>query len=459
MKYPLRTHRSGTFLSSPIPMQATFGEFLLALRRAGLKVSADEALTAHRALRLLGYADRRRLRDGLRCVLVRAAQQAAAFDAAFDRFFPAAPAASTTRSEPTNGGGGQGAVPDTGTVPDLALTAADLARLQQASRELATEQIEHIGQRHVYRHRLLRAAGGEALQAAQAEAHEAGDSEKAAALARRRQALEAAAQRHLQRQLELHGQPRRRAEHERQLLERRLDRLDLSDRHELQALAQRLARELVGRQAPRRRAARRGQLDLRASLRANAGYGGTLMALKWRSRRVDRPRLVVLCDTSRSVAMHAGMLMLFLRLLREAVGELRVFGFCSDLVEVTERLTNEDIEAAVATALAAPPRGYTDYGQSLASLLAEHADAVDRRTTVLILGDARCNDLPPRAELLGRLARRGKAIHWLNTEPRSRWNQGDSVIGQYRVHLRSLHECTTLGQLHAAVGGILRSAR
>ncbi len=440
-------------------MQATFGEFLLALRRAGLEISTDEALAAHRALRLLGYADRRRLRDGLRCVLVRAAHQAPAFDEVFDRFFPSAPGAATQPSEPTNGGNGQDPTQAERAAPDPALTAADLARLQQASRALATEQIEHLGQRHVYRHRLLRAAGGEALQAAQAQAREAGDTDQAAALGRRRQALEAAAQQHLQRQLELHGQPRRRAEHERQLLDRRLDRLDLSDRRELQTLAQRLARELAGRQAPIRRAARRGQLDLRASLRANAGHGGTLVALKWRSRRVDRPRLVALCDTSRSVAVHAGMLMLFLRLLREAVGELRVFGFCSDLVEVTEPLAGDDIEAAVAAALAAPPRGYTDYGQSLASLLTEHADAIDRRTNVLILGDARCNDLPPRAELLGRLARRGKAIHWLNTEPESRWDQGDSVIGQYRVHLRSLQECTTLGQLHAAVGGVLRSAR
>jgi uncharacterized protein with von Willebrand factor type A (vWA) domain len=169
--------------------------------------------------------------------------------------------------------------------------------------------------------------------------------------------------------------------------------------------------------------------------------------------------VVALCDTSRSVAVHAGMLMLFLRLLREALGELRVFGFCSDLVEVTGALAGADTEQAVAAALAAPPQGYTDYGQSLASLLDAHGDAIDRRTSVLILGDARCNDLPPRVELLGRLARRSKAIHWLNTEPRKRWDQGDSVIGQYRVHLRSLQACTTLGQLHAAVGGVLRAAR
>ncbi|HJO34635.1 MAG TPA: VWA domain-containing protein [Gammaproteobacteria bacterium] len=440
-------------------MQATFGEFLLALRRAGLSISADEALAAHRALRLLGYADRRRLRDGLRCVLVRAAHQAAAFDAAFDRFFPAAPAAAGAPAEPTNGSEGPDLAPDAGAARDASLTPVDLARLQQAGRALATEQIEHLGQRHVYRHRLLRAAGGEALQAAQAEAREAGDSARAAALERRHAALAAAAQQHLQRQLELHGEPRRRAEHERQLLERRLDRLDLSDRRELQAMAQRLARELAGRAAPVRHAARRGQLDLRASLRANAGHGGTLVSLKWRRRRLDRPRLVALCDTSRSVAVHAGMLMLFLRLLREALGELRVFGFCSDLVEVTGALAGADTEQAVAAALAAPPQGYTDYGQSLASLLDAHGDAIDRRTSVLILGDARCNDLPPRVELLGRLARRSKAIHWLNTEPRKRWDQGDSVIGQYRVHLRSLQACTTLGQLHAAVGGVLRAAR
>jgi uncharacterized protein with von Willebrand factor type A (vWA) domain len=91
--------------------------------------------------------------------------------------------------------------------------------------------------------------------------------------------------------------------------------------------------------------------------------------------------------------------------------------------------------------------GHSDYGNSLERFLERFGREVTPRTTVIVTGDARNNYRPARAELLGDLAARARAVYWLNPEPRSYWDTGDSVMSRYSAWCDGVFEVRTLRQL------------
>ena len=73
---------------------------------------------------------------------------------------------------------------------------------------------------------------------------------------------------------------------------------------------------------------------------------------------------------------------------------------------------------------------------------------------MLILGDARNNYHPARAEVLEEISSRVKALYWLNPEPSAYWDSGDSIVKLYAPHCDDVLECRTLRQLEDFVGGL-----
>src|SRR5262249_27162337 len=96
----------------------------------------------------------------------------------------------------------------------------------------------------------------------------------------------------------------------------------------------------------------------------------------------------------------------------------------------------------------------SDFGRVLGELSAEPR-VLTPSTLLLVLGDARNNRLPPRADLLRAIADRVQRIVWLVPQPRARWNTGDSVIGRYAPSCAAVVECLDLGGLVRAVRAVL----
>jgi uncharacterized protein with von Willebrand factor type A (vWA) domain len=72
-------------------------------------------------------------------------------------------------------------------------------------------------------------------------------------------------------------------------------------------------------------------------------------------------------------------------------------------------------------------------------------------TLVVILGDARNNRRPPRADLVRALRSRVQQLVWVVPEPRARWNTGDSVLAAYAPWCDAVYECVDLDGLARAV--------
>jgi uncharacterized protein with von Willebrand factor type A (vWA) domain len=237
---------------------------------------------------------------------------------------------------------------------------------------------------------------------------------------------------------------------------RAIDRLDPHDQARMKTLVAKLAKRLADRHSRRRRLKNRGVLDVRKTIRRATAHDGVPFNLAWKVKKRDRPKIVVLCDVSGSVARYVSFLLMLLYALHEKVADLRAFAFAARLADVDEDLRDNDVEDAMIKILRRCG-GSTDYGKALDELMEEHGGAIDRRTTVLILGDARSNYGNPRLDLFRELADRSKRIVWLNPELPALWGYGDSCIPQYRPFCTTLTHCATVTDIERAIDDILKA--
>ena len=101
----------------------------------------------------------------------------------------------------------------------------------------------------------------------------------------------------------------------------------------------------------------------------------------------------------------------------------------------------------------------TDYGRSLADFMHAQETRLDRRTTVIILGDGRSNYADPRLDLMRAVNDRARAVIWLNPEPETYWGQGDSKMDVYRRFCTVAKTCNTLAELERIIEDVLRTYR
>jgi hypothetical protein len=241
------------------------------------------------------------------------------------------------------------------------------------------------------------------------------------------------------------------------LMQARLAGLDRRDQERMRILVRNLARQLATQYGRNRRRKLRGKLDARRTIRRNMAWDGVPFLTVWKTKKIDRPKVMVLCDVSGSVAVFAQFLLLFLHSLNEALASLRAFAFSGALIEVTEILDKEPIETAITTIMARIGYGSSNYGNSFLDFEKGWMDKVDSQTTVLILGDGRGNRTEPQVDIIKRLAERSRRVIWLNPEYRTVWGTGDSDMLRYLPFCHTAGTCSTLHDLDKVVSELLRN--
>jgi uncharacterized protein with von Willebrand factor type A (vWA) domain len=93
----------------------------------------------------------------------------------------------------------------------------------------------------------------------------------------------------------------------------------------------------------------------------------------------------------------------------------------------------------------------SDFGLVLRRFCERHERDLGRDSVLLVLGDARNNRRPPRADLLREIARLCRAVIWLNPEEPSRWGTGDSAIRLYEGEVNALLPSRNLRELEASL--------
>ncbi len=408
-------------------MDRTLARFVRAFRAAGGRVSPAETIDAARAVAVLGYADRQQLKLALGVALAKSEQDKLLHDDVFELFF-----------SPPN------------TIPGDS-SASDLSR---AASEVGVDDIRFETQKGYYVRQMTRQLGVEDIEkrllASMGQDGDAAQSQ-VDALLQERSVLEKQAREYVDQRYELFGRPATQQFLDQIASTRAIGRLSPQELEQMRALVARMAKRLAERHARRRRTSRRGQLDFRRTMRGNAGQDSVPFHLYWKQTKRARPRLVVLCDVSGSVANHVRFLLLFLYSLAGKVADLQAFAFSDRLGDVSALLENRPFDEAMNQVLFEYGSGSTDYGDALQTLRDRHWDALDRHTTLLVLGDGRSNYADPRIDLLAQAAERCKRVVWLSPEPEGRWGTGDSCMLQYRPFCSHLAYTATALDLERAL--------
>jgi len=467
-------------MSSPdlaLGLQENLVRFVHVLRRLGVPVNPAETLDGLAALGAIGLGDRKAVKAALRATLVKQEGQAPLYDRAFDLFFARpedrqARVAEMRRAREARRVGLEAASHELVFQGGrLELTPEDLevyARLAQEQRDklrdfLAessagnkvdskfTPLIESIVRGHL--ERLRRELGLER----RGEPSLTGDDD-----------LDAVIEGTLDGVLAGTGQePGHAAD---PLLHLNMKDIAETDLPRATQLIRRLARRLATRLSRRYRETRkRRRPNMRRTIRSNIVHGGVLFDLRFRERRVTRPRLLLICDVSGSMARYTGFILEFIFGLRAAVRGVEAFVFSEELERVTELvdrpgapgpawrpakggLAPAGLFAASARQVVASSRVWgkgTDLGTALASLVAEHGRLLTRDTVVIIVSDTKTLGADEAARLLTRMKSKVRELLWLNTLPWEEWAKHRTVALFGR--LVNMHECYTLAHLERVI--------
>ena len=79
--------------------------------------------------------------------------------------------------------------------------------------------------------------------------------------------------------------------------------------------------------------------------------GGIPFEVVYKHRRKDRPKLVIMCDVSSSVANVSRFMLQFMYSLQEAFTKIRSYVFVAELGEVTSVFKEKEVSVAVEHAL------------------------------------------------------------------------------------------------------------
>ena len=446
-------------------MQRTMEDFLRALRASDVRVTPSEAIDAHKAVDVVGYADRELFKDALCSALAKTESEVTRFDEVFDNFFQreAPPPPAEDQSDTAAALSALDPEADGADLARMLLEgdAAGLAQaLEEAARRSGVTDIRLATQRSRYIRRIADEMGLADIERIIREGKMRGDEGGEAlstALTRGRQRLFDDAGKLVARQLDLYARETGRRMREELLAQKTLTGIDDEDIAMMQQLVRKMAKRLANRYSRQQKKAKKGKLDIRRTMRKSLGYGGIPFEIIWKTTKVDRPKIVVLCDVSKSVATAAQFLLLFLYSLNEVVDHIDSYAFSGRLVSVDDVLDNEDVEKAMFTILRKIGFQQTDYGKALEDFCDLHLDQLDRRTTVIILGDGRTNYANPRLDLMHTIMERSRAVIWLNPEPETYWPTGDSQMVRYARFCSVAKTCNTLNGLERIIEDVLRA--
>jgi uncharacterized protein len=251
-----------------------------------------------------------------------------------------------------------------------------------------------------------------------------------------------------------------------------LQQLAQEARENQQALAEQIGQEVGAgmrrrqiEEQPQRRSAEelmdrpfehsRGTLDAKNTIRANQRFGGVPLDVRHKKRHL-KPKLTVICDLSTSMRPVVSFMLLLVYALQDQISRTRSYAFIDDLIDISLDFNEARPAEAIRGILERIRPGYynTDLGNSLATFARDQMGTVDRRTTVIVLGDGRNNYNDPNLRDLESIKRRARKIVWFNPEHPRQWGTGDSDMPRYVPLCDAVHRVSNLRELVDAVDSL-----
>ncbi len=456
-------------------MESRILQLISALRASGVRISLAESAEAFSAVDLMGIQDREQFRLSLRATLIKDARDIPTFEKLFPLFF------------------GSGQPPLMGGNPADELSPEEAEMLAEALRQfaenlrerierlmngqpLSREELEQLAQmvglnntddlryQNWMAQRMMRALAfpevREALKEIMEQLAQMGMSRERVEQLREMirqnmQGLEAQVNQFTGQRIAENISQQPPGETADNILNRPFRALSDADKKAIQREVRRLAAILRTRIALRQKRAKTGQLDAKATIRANLKHHGVPMEIRHKDR-VRKPRIVALCDISTSMRFCSELMLTFLYALQGQVHKTYAFAFIDHLEYISGDFNATNADEAISSVLWRMPSGSynTDLGWSLKNFHDEFLDTLNGQTTLLLVGDGRNNYNDPRLDLFSLMTRRAARTIWLNPEPPALWN-GDSDMPKYAPLCDNIFRVGNLRELAEAVDHLM----
>ncbi len=455
-------------------------EFIPALRASGVRISVAESIDAMRAAEVAGIGTKEIFRAALRATLIKEPQDLPTFDELFPSYFGAGP---PPLQQP---GGGMSEEQREQMMQQLMemlqnMTPEQLRQLFEAmmtgqgmSRQEMQQMLEEStsvamfpmrqGNQQWAARRAMRELQfdrlEELLQELLEKLREAGVSEEALQqLAQEARENQGTLAQQLAREVG-EGAMRREAEERRErspedLLDQPFEQLGQQELIDMRAVISRLAAQLRARVALRQKRAKKGNLDAKSTIRANLRFGGVPIDVRHRRKHI-KPKLTVICDVSGSMREVTGFMLMLVYALQDQISRTRPFVYYRTLADVSADFNDLRPEQAIRVVPDRVQGGpyQTNLSACLDVFVRDHLDAIDRRTTVIFLGDGDDHISPPNPQAFELLKRRAHKIVWFNPEHPYRWGVGDNHMHIYGPLCDAVHHVSNMRELVAAVDSL-----
>jgi uncharacterized protein with von Willebrand factor type A (vWA) domain len=206
------------------------------------------------------------------------------------------------------------------------------------------------------------------------------------------------------------------------------------------------------------KSASKGKLLFRKTIRKSLKNGGSLYDIVLKPKIKKKPRLILLCDISGSMALYSlfGLTLLFGVVKR--FRSVHSYVFIDGITDITKELKDLKFNN-INTILTNWNKyvhvdGHSDYDKSFKDLLDEKIISNSSFNTLIVIGDARNNYRPINTETIDNLSKKFQNIYWMNPERSQYWNTGDSQFHLYQSISKEYSEVRNFEQLKTFINSI-----
>ena len=464
-------------------MEDKLVEFANLLRQNGVRVSLAETLDAVRASDVTGLVERDAFRAALRATMIKRSNELPVFEELFDVYFSGLGEIIKGASKSVQDALSMGDKEFQEFLDEVeemmkkhGQELSELAKqllqnndgqlekaMREAARAVRMQGIQRTIEENYFARALARALGLDKIEAEikelreQLEKLEMGSALRAKMeeyLDRRLKMLDDIIRKYVRQEREKRDMKSREEQRMNQLGDKSFYYLSDEEMEKMREAVSRLAQRLKNIITVRRKRMKKGRFDIKRTLRSNMVNGGVPFNLKFEKRKREKPQILILCDVSDSVRNASRFMLQFVYSLQDLYSRVRSFVFVADVGEVTESFRTNDVKEALDVALKGDSinvYAHSDFGRSFRNFVGDHIGAVNKRTTVIVLGDARNNYNLPHDWCLREIRQRAKRVIWLNPESRNTWGFGDSEMDRYAPHCDLVEECRNLNQLYRVI--------
>lgn len=194
----------------------------------------------------------------------------------------------------------------------------------------------------------------------------------------------------------------------------------------------------------------KGKLDVKKTLRTAQRYLGVPIEISYRRRPLRKSKIVTLCDVSGSVWSAARFMLNMIYSMQDCFSDVKSFAFVAGPTNITDIFEKHEVNKAIEKVITDTDINFdahTDYGEMLTQFHRDHLNLLTKKTTLIIVGDARSNYHNPCELLLDAMRSKCRRVIWLNPEPEQFWGTGDSEMSTYKAYCHEVRPCRNLNQL------------